>query len=110
MILKRLILALMVGLNLTLVCQGHHNDEHATGPHLALVDEVEDPAAAPETSGRSGATFVDRATSCAPARGEVQVLASSAQQAHAFRFARGPEPPPPRVNGVGFSNIIRVIL
>jgi hypothetical protein len=42
--LERFLLALSVGLNLTLICQGHHSDNHDSGPHVALLGELHEEA------------------------------------------------------------------
>jgi hypothetical protein len=37
-----LLLTLLVGLNLSLVCQGHEHGEHITGPHLSFLGEPDE--------------------------------------------------------------------
>src|SRR5436190_14137606 len=37
-----LLLTLLVGLNLSLVCQGHEHGDHVTGPHLSFLGEPDE--------------------------------------------------------------------
>lgn len=59
---RRLVLAILVGVNLLLVCPGHADALHHLGPHLALMGEIEASDAAstgntaqPENNGDSEA-------------------------------------------------------
>jgi hypothetical protein len=61
--LRRSLLAILVGLNLALICQGHHDDNHHSGPHLTLLGE---PRELPEqVDAGPAAAFPGWASACA---------------------------------------------
>ena len=118
--LLQLVLLLLVGLNLTLVCQGHESHGHAEGPHLAFLPETEadgeahdhhDDQASPATQAQPGRSIVqslqdsggsalisvpvallDEAQQLPPVTATRLELHSRAGRS----FETGPEPPPPR--------------
>src|ERR1700737_3814954 len=72
------LLALLIGLTLTLVCQGHLSDNHLTGPPLAFLG-------APDPNHHAGAQALFPDSWDAPQAGTAGILDTSAFAAGAFQ-------------------------
>jgi hypothetical protein len=91
-----LLLTLLVGLNLSLVCQGHEHGDHITGPHLSFLGE-------PDEHGSPGESLdietshdmygeAQAKTSAGDARQSCAVYSSSSALSAGSSWAKSSEP------------------